>query len=185
MGEGSSAVACATPTCTAPGSLQVTAIVENGVSPLTPEPVSCSPAFAPSALCTAGTVTADPTYLQVAGVGFNLNQDLAVDGGVASALGAINIGKSITVSVDQSDALAGNTSLRVQLTDANDKFYCHGGKLQSGVPIPIGEFNTQCWSNAGEFATPSTLFKRVDVIVPGNASTDQPFSFCLTGVAVE
>jgi cellulose 1,4-beta-cellobiosidase len=206
VGAGSNAIACAAPACTAPGSLQVTAILNNGVSPLTAEPVSCSPAFAPSALCTAGTVTGDPTYNQVAGVGFNLNQDLtggtvdggvavdggvdsdggvAVDSGAAGGVGAINIGTSITVSLAKSGTLAGNSALRLQLTDVNNNFYCYGGTLQSGVPIPIGRFNTQCWSNAGQFAKPSTLFKRVDVLVPGTASTEEPFAFCLSDVVVE
>jgi cellulose 1,4-beta-cellobiosidase len=206
VGGGSNAVACTTPACAAPGSLQVTAILNNGVSPLTAEPVSCVPAFAPSALCTAGTVTGDPTYNQVAGVGFNLNQDLAgatvdggeaidggvdsdggvaVDSGAAGWVGAINIGTSITVSLAKSGTLAGNSALRLQLTDVNNNFYCYGGALQSGVPIPIGRFNTQCWSNAGQSAKPSTLFKRVDVLVPGTASTEEPFAFCLSNVVVE
>ena len=218
VGGGSSAIVCTMPTCTAPDSLQVTAILNNGVSPLTAEPVSCSPAFAPSALCTAGTVTADPTYNQVAGVGFNFNQSLAgtevdggagvdvsveidggtgvdasveidggvaIDGGAAGALGTLAIGKSITVSVAKSGTLAGNAALRVQLTDVNNNFYCYGGALQSGVPIPIGNFNTKCWNNSGTYATSSTLFKRVDILVPGTASTDEAFAFCLTNVSVE
>jgi cellulose 1,4-beta-cellobiosidase len=222
VGAGSSAIACATPTCTASDSLQVTAKLSNGVAPLTAQPVSCAPAFAPSALCTAGTVTGDPTYNQVAGLGFNFNQgagagkggavdggtavdvpaevdaaegDAAVegdagegapvDGGAAASLGTITIGKSITVSVAATGGLKGNNSLRVQLMDVNNNFYCYGGALNSGVPIPIGKFNTQCWSNTGTYATASTLFKRVDVLVPGTASTDQPFAFCLTNVTVQ
>jgi hypothetical protein len=53
------------------------------------------------------------------------------------------------------------------------------------VPIPIGNFNTKCWDNSGTYATSSTPFKRVDVLVPGSASTDEPFAFCLTNVVVE
>jgi len=67
----------------------------------------------------------------------------------------------------------------------NNNFYCYGGALQSGVPVAIGRFNTQCWNNAGKFATPTTLFKRVDVLVPGTASTEEPFAFCLTDVVVQ
>ena len=185
VGADSKATACVTPTCTAAGSLQVSAILGNGVAPLTAEPVSCSPAFPPSALCAAGTVTGDPTFYQLAGIGFNFNQDVGIDGGTASALGTINIGNSITVSVTKSGSLLGNSALRVQLTDTNNKFYCYGGQVESGVPIPIGQFNTTCWNNMGEFATPSTLFKRVDVQVSGSASTDEPFAFCLTNVSVE
>src|SRR5664280_360869 len=77
VGSDSSATACSTPTCTAPGSLDITVVVGEGGSPLTSERVSCSPTFARSALCTAGTVTADPTYESVAALGFNFNQDIA------------------------------------------------------------------------------------------------------------
>jgi hypothetical protein len=186
VGSDSNATACIAPTCTAPDSLQVTAILQNGESPLTSEAVSCSPAFAPSALCTAGTVTADPSYNQVAGLGFNFNQDLESDGGVdAGSLGSITIGQSITIAVEKTGTTTGNSGLRVQLTDSDDTFYCHGGRLDSGVPIPIGEFNTRCWNNSGTFATSSTLFKRVDVLVPGTAATDEPFAFCLTNVSVK
>jgi len=206
VGSDSTATACATPTCTAPDSLQVTAVLSNGVAPLTAAAVSCLPAFPPSALCTAGTVTGDPTFNQVAGVGFNFKQDMgvgpgidggSVDGGAVGvdggggmdggggSVGTITIGTSLTVSVAASGTQLGNSSLRVQLMDANNNFYCYGGKLISGAPIPIGKFNTKCWNNSGAFATPSTPFKRVDVLVPGAASSDEPFAFCLTNVAVE
>lgn len=213
VGGGSNAVACITPTCTAPGSLQVTATLNNGVAPLTAEPVSCLPGFASTALCTAGTVTADPSYNQVAGIGFNLEQALGrgfgadagldtdgggesdggastdgggeSEGGAAGGMGSITIPNSIAVSVAKSGSLSGNSALRLQLTDVDDNFYCYGGALNSGVPIPIAKLNTQCWSNSGVYATPSTRFKRVDVLVPGSASTDETFAFCLTGVTVQ
>jgi hypothetical protein len=147
----------------------------------------------------------------VAGVGFNFKQDMGVgapgvdggstgvdgggvgvdgggvgvDGGGAGSVGTITIGASLAVSVATSGTQLGNSSLRVQLTDANNNFYCYGGKLISGAPIPIGKFNTKCWNNSGAFATPSTPLKRVDVLVPGAASSDDPFAFCLTNVAVE
>lgn len=212
VGSESTALACATPVCSAPDSLQLVPIRGNGTAPLTAEPVTCSPAFAPSALCTSGTVTGDPSYSQVAGVGFNLNQALggasgpidagmSLDGDIASSpdadggatsdggstggLGAITVTTSITVSLTKSGALAGNSALRLQLTDVNGVYYCYGGRLQSGAPIPVGKLNTRCWDDSGTFATSSTLFKRVDVLVPGSASSDEPFAFCLTGVSVQ
>jgi hypothetical protein len=207
IGTDSKATACITPTCTAPGSLQVTAVMGNGVSPLTAEPVSCAPAFAPSTLCTSGTVTADPSYSQTAGIGFNLNQGgdagvsedagvdtdggalsdggASADGVVRSALETITIPKSLTVSYSKVGTFAGNNSLRAQIMDADNNYYCYGGKLVSGAPIPIDQFNTTCWNNKGKFATPTTRIKRVDVVVPGRVSTDMSFSFCLTNVTVE
>lgn len=72
-----------------------------------------------------------------------------------------------------------------RLTDANNTFYCYGGRLTSGTAIPIAQFNTRCWDNSGTFATSSTLFKRVDILVPYSASTDEPFAYCLTNVSVK
>jgi cellulose 1,4-beta-cellobiosidase len=208
VGADSKAVACALPACNAPGSLQTIPVMGNGVAPLTAEPVSCSPAFSPTALCTAGTVTADPTYNQVAGVGFNLNQDRTVDAGVPNpdgdagrdsgafdldsgtdagprSLGTITIGKSVAVSVTKSGTLMGNSALRVQLTGGDGNFYCYGGRLESGVPIPIDQFNTKCWNNSGKFANSSTPVQRLDVLVPGTSSTDEPFAFCITSVSLQ
>jgi hypothetical protein len=206
VGTDSKASICITPACTASGSLQLAAILGNGVAPQTAEPVTCAPAFTPSALCASGTITGDPSYYQVAGVGFNLNQagatgianDAGVDsdgsadsgagttgeGGVSSALGTITIPKSVTVSVSKEGTLAGNNSLRVQLEDVDGNYYCYGGKLASGTPIAIAQFSTTCWNNQGKSASSTTPIKRVDVYVPGTAS-DVPFSFCLTNVTVE
>jgi cellulose 1,4-beta-cellobiosidase len=187
VGSTSSATACAAPACTVPDSFQFAPIVGEGVAPLTSEVVSCSPAFPPTALCTAGAVTADPTYLSTAGLGFNLSQDTGGDGGAdASSVDGITIGQSITIAVERSGATTGNAVLRVQLTDSDDNFYCaFGGKWTSGVAIPITQFNTHCWDNSGTFATPSLLFRRVDILVPSSASLDEPFAYCLTNVSVQ
>jgi cellulose 1,4-beta-cellobiosidase len=202
VGPTSKASVCVTPTCNAGADLLAGS---NGTAPLTAEPVACVPAFASSALCTSGTVTGDLSYLQLAGLGFNFNQGArasttvdagagldggaidagTVDGDGGSAVGTIVIPKSITVSVDKFGTLPGNTALRVQLTDKDNNSYCYGGKLVSGTPIPIDQFNETCWNNKGKFATATTAIKRADVLVPGAASGDLPFSFCLTNVSVE
>jgi len=137
----------------------------------------------------------------VAGIGFNLNQDVAVaggvpgsavdggaagpsdDGGIVASLGTITIPNSITVSVTRTGTLTGNSSLRVQMTDVNGLDYCYGGSMADA--IPIGKFNTMCWNNTGDAATSSTLFRRVDIIVPSSASTEQDFAYCLTNVSVQ
>ena len=187
VGSTSKAVACAAPVCTAPDSLQVAPIPGEGAAPLTSEVVSCSPAFPPTALCAAGTVTADPTYLSVAGLGFNFSQDTGGDGGVdASSVDGITIDQSITITVEKSGVLPGNSALRVELTDSNGHYYCAlEGQWKSGVAIPITQFNTHCWNNSGTFATSDTIFQRIDILVPSNASTDAPFAYCLTNVSVQ
>jgi hypothetical protein len=100
-----------------------------------------------------------------------------------ATLGTITIPTSLTVSVQKTGTLTGNSSLRVQLTDANGLDYCYGGSM--AAEIPIEKFNTKCWNNSGDFATPSTPFRRLDIIVPSSASTEQDFAFCLTSVTVK
>ena len=184
-GPESEATTCISPTCT--GDRKTGAI-------------SCTPALPPSALCATGAITADPTYASVAGVGFNLNQEYIVggapapavdggaagsstDGGAVSLPAAITIPNTITLSITKNGTMTGNSSLRAQLTDENGVDYCYGGSMAK--PIPITKFNTACWNNTGDFATPTTPFTRLDVIVPSSASTEQDFSYCLTDVVVE
>jgi hypothetical protein len=186
VGGSSHATACASPACSAPNSLQLAPIAGQGVAPLTSEVVSCSPAFPPTALCTAGILTADPTSQSVAGLGFNLSQETGSDGGAnLDSVDTIAIGKSITITLEKTGPARGNSALLVQLTDSNNNFYCaYDGRWTSGVPIPITQF-ARCWDNAGVFATASSLFKRVDILVPSSASMDRPFAFCLTNAMVE
>jgi len=172
---GSTAIVCGTPVCTGG---------QEGAAG------TCSPALGPSALCTAGTVSADPTYHAVAGIGFELNQDLLVaggasdvDGGDIAPIGTITIPNSLTVAITKSDSLGGDSSLRLQLKDVDGNLFCYAGPLNE--VIPIDKLNTQCWNNKGDFATSSTLFTRLDVIVPSSATTDLPFSYCLANVTVQ
>ena len=119
-----------------------------------------------------------------------LNQDAtaavdaaALDGGAIPTVGAINVPNSLTVSITKSGNLTGNNSMRVQLTDVDGNLFCYGGPLNQ--VIPIDKFNTMCWNNTGDFATPSTLFTRLDVIVPSSAASEQDFAYCLNSVTVE
>jgi hypothetical protein len=183
VGAESKAIACGSPVCTG--------IPEWG------QAVSCSPPLGPTAVCTAGTITADKTYQSVAGVGFTLNQDktVAVDGGVTLDAGApgvdaglrvgtVTIPHSIAISLERSgDNMAGNRSLRAQLTAANGDLYCYGGSLVDAIPIT--KFNTKCWNNTGDYAIASTPFTKLDVIVPSSAASDLEFSYCITNVVVQ
>jgi hypothetical protein len=172
---------------------------------------TCTPSLGASALCTAGVMTADPSYHATVGLGFELNQaPLAsggsvldgsisdVDGGLddvdaglggldggapISPIGAITVPTSVTVSIARTDGLNGNLSLRAQLTDVDGNIFCYGGPLNDA--IPIGKFNTQCWNNKGTFATPSMLFTRIDIIVPSSAATDLSFGYCLGNVVIQ
>jgi hypothetical protein len=172
---GSTAQACVSPVCTAGQ--------EGGAG-------TCSPPFGPSALCMAGAIEPDSTYHATAGIGFMLNQDAlaadagtGVDGGDIPTVGSLSIPNSLAVNITKTGNLTGNNSMRLQLTDVDGNLFCYGGPLNQ--PIPIGKFNTMCWNNTGDFATPSTLFTRLDVIVPSSASTEQDFAYCLTSVSVQ
>jgi hypothetical protein len=186
VGADSKAIACSTPVCTG--------IPEWG------QAVSCSPPLGPTAVCTAGTITADKTYNSVAGVGFALNQDkaVAVDGGVAvdsgaagtagvdagGPVGTITIPHTIAITVERSgDKMGGNLSLRAQLTAANGDLYCYGGSLNDAIPVT--KFNTKCWNNTGVYATASTPFTKLDIIVPSSAASDLEFSYCIANVVVQ
>lgn len=102
-----------------------------------------------------------------------------------NAFGSITIPKSITYSLVRSGSLAGNNALRPQITGTDNTHDCYFGKLESGTPIPIEKFNSECWDGSGKSATPDTPIKRTDILFPGAASTALPFSFCLTNVTIE
>jgi len=205
-------------------------------------PGTCTPALSPTALCTAGVVSADPSYHATAGVGFELDQDQlaggggpsaidaslsdgdaslsdgdaslsdsdaslsssdgglspidgygpsgvdsgglsGADGGDIPAIHAITVPNNVTLSIWRSNTVGGNNNLRAQLTDVDGNIFCYGGPLN--VAIPIGSFNTECWNNQGTFATPSTRFTRLDIIVPSSATTNLPFSYCLDNVVIQ
>jgi len=190
VGSDSSATACATPACSAPGTLQIGTIPNEGAAPLTAEPVTCKPGFAPSALCIAGAITKDPTYQSVAALGFNLQQAPPVEAGTDAgasgvSLDAITIPTSIAVTVQKFGTGSGNSALCVQLTDSNNHYFCAlEGTWSSGQPIPITHFNSKCWDNSGTYATPTMSFKRVDVLVPSSAPVDRSFAFCLTQITL-
>lgn len=183
VGPHSTSTVCTRPACTTPDSFDMSIVVAEGCAPKSVQPVSCSPGFGASALCGAGMLPADSTYESAAAVGFNFNQDPAVDAG---SLGGINIANSITITVQTFDDADGNLSLRPQMLDANGDFYCiEAGSWTSGAPISINRFSTECWGNTGKRASSSTVFRRLDMLVPSHSSLDRPFSFCLTNVSVD
>jgi hypothetical protein len=152
-----------------------------------PEVISCStPVAGPTALCMAGAITADSSYGATAGIGFYLNQDVGArdpDGGAIN-LGTITIPNTLQVFITKSGgALNGNNSVRAQLIDDSGTAYCYGGSLDA--PIPITKFNTACWNNTGTYATATTAFTELQIMVPSAAASEQDFSYCLTNVVVQ
>jgi hypothetical protein len=145
----------------------------------------CTPTFAGSALCVAGTVSADSSGRSCVGVEFNLNQELNSS---STVFGATAIPNSITITDYLYGTAAGNAKLRAYMDDANGDHYCvDAGSWNSGKPIRITDFNTECWgpTATAKYATTTTPVKAVGLFVPSDKTTDWTFAFCLTGVTVQ
>ena len=138
----------------------------------------------PTALCAAGTVEADSTYLSLVGLGMNLNQSDA--GGTPDSVPAP---ASITVTTVLDSATLGYA--RIQLisgssgSDAAVTTYCvEAGQWKSGTPIPITKFNTKCWlpTGNGTALTVGTGLTAIYILIPCDGVDARPFSMCLTGI---
>jgi hypothetical protein len=165
-----------------PDALGFAAFDTVGVAPLGTVPVSYTPALPSSALCIAGSMTRDPTYYSVVGVGMNVNQDPA-----SGNVQGLAITESVTVTTALVGSAKGNSALRLQLVDMDGNFYCvEAGAWTSGVPTPIASFRKQCWdSSVPNAAAPAgTQARRVDVFLPG-ALTNQEFSYCLVDLSAK
>jgi hypothetical protein len=180
-GDVSQATLCATPLCTTSDAFGFVAVDTFGGAPFTAEPFQCTPALLPSALCIAGSMTRDPSYLSMAAVGMNLNQD------AAGTVHGLAINETITVTTQlMSDAKA-NTALRLQLVDMDGNYYCVPAQgWKSGEPIPITKFRKQCWDSSVPDAAAhvGVQARHLDVFVPG-ALTDQEFSFCMLDLSAK
>ena len=146
---------------------------------------TCTPRFSsPTAVCAAGTVEADSTYLSLVGLGMNLNQTDA--GGTPDSVPAP---ASITVTTVLDSATLGYA--RIQLisgssgSDAAVTTYCvEAGQWKSGTPIPITKFNTKCWlpTGNGTALTVGTGLTAIYILIPCDGVDARPFSMCLTGI---
>jgi hypothetical protein len=181
-GATSQATICATPQCTTSDALGFAAYDAVGGAPLSSEPISCTPALPSSAICIAGSMTRDPTYYSIVGVGMNVNQDPQ-----SGTVQGLPITESITVTTQLVGSAKANAALRLQLVDMDGNFYCvEAGAWQSGVPTPITSFRKQCWDiSVPDAAAPvGTQARHFDVFLPGGLS-DQEFSFCIVDLAAK
>lgn len=141
-----------------------------------------TPVFGQSALCAVGSVPADPSWGLAAICGFWVNAGISVDASVQG----IEIANSITVTTYLADNKNGNSALRFEIVDMNNVSYCvEGGTWTSGTPIPIKSFNSACWDNSGEYASPGIAIQQIQFIVPCSNTVQRPFSFCITNVTVQ
>jgi hypothetical protein len=181
-GQSSAATLCATPLCTTADGFGFLTVDTYGGAPLSDLPVSCEPALPPTAVCMAGSMTRDPTYYSMVGIGLNVNQDAA-----SGAVQGLPINESITVTTQLVGQAKGNPALRLQLVDMDGNFYCvEAGAWKSGVPTPITDFRKQCWdpSVPNAEAPVGTKARHFDVYLPGGLS-DQDFSFCVLDISAK
>jgi len=140
----------------------------------------CTTPAGTSAICTSGSVTADPSFHSAAGLWLNLNEDSKGN------IGSITIPNSITVNTYKSFPGTGNVYIRIQLTDSAGIDYCVlDNRWSDGNPIPIVSFNTACWDGSGSSPSASTQIVEMDLIVPSTNIGDRPFDFCLLSVTVQ
>ncbi len=135
----------------------------------------------PAALCTRGaTGTSSPTVYG-AGIGFNLNQAMAMGAasppiqpfaatgaGISYQLSALPA-QGVRLAIGDSDGTTG--------TD-----YCAVLSAASGT-VTWGKFNSKCWDDSGTFLTgPPPNATHMEFQVPSVAAAT-PFEFCVDSVA--
>jgi len=136
-------------------------------------------------LCVSGSIGADPTFMASAGFGWDI-------GGTASS-GAAGKGGSSSTSkptiVPGGSGLAYNipgitTSMRLQVTDGDNKSYCAVVPMANSGTIPWGMFTQQCYnSTPGTAYASTTKIASVQVIVPATSgSAAYPFCFCVVSL---
>ena len=78
--------------------------------------------------------------------------------------------------------------LRLELNGADGEFdansrWCASISGEQGF-IPWTDFNTECWSNEGDFYDGATPLRSAMVLVPSDAADEIPFDFCLNGLTI-
>ena len=137
--------------------------------------------------CARGDVPLHADYLAIAAVGFNANQPKVEDAPVNTV---VSSGNGLLVNVSNPSG----TSLRVQIEDGTDpdapdaaehRWCANLSTFDQDVKIPWEAFNTECWdANApatGAF-NPATPLAKVIVYLPGEATVDQSFDFCVNDI---
>ena len=129
-------------------------------------------------ICASGIVASNPNYISYAGIGINVNQNSASSTDPSTGSLAIDA-TNITVSFSNDY----QSQLRLQLNDLAGNNWCYDiTGYPSPVTIPLSSFNTRCWDNSGEPFKPGTAITSLSLVVPGDATSDRKFSFCLYSV---
>jgi hypothetical protein len=123
-----------------------------------------------------GVVRADPGFGSFFELGINLNQPRD------SALPAPVSGTGLALRITRN--LPG--PLRAQLVGpdsaADNLRWCAELRSEPAQLVDYGAFNTACWNGSGQSYDSGPL-RSVAVVVPGSATSDTPFDFCIDGFA--
>jgi hypothetical protein len=135
-----------------------------------------------TSLCVTGSITPDPAYASVAGLGWNIAQTIAT----APAIGTIaTSGTGLVVNVAMVTGLTltqgGGSQLRAQIQNATTS-WCAPIAASGVSMLPWSTFNTKCYDTTQAGAAPYTVgtpLTAVQLIVPSAVTAIGPFNFCL------
>lgn len=136
-----------------------------------------------TSVCAMGMITADPMYLSVAGLGWNINQAKGTTAAEPPIMTVATSGTGLEVNVTVTGltlAAGSGSPLRAQIKASAD--YCAPIAASGVSKIPWSMFNTKCWNTAetGAMAfAAGTAIKAVELIVPSTTTAVGPFNICL------
>jgi hypothetical protein len=126
-------------------------------------------------MCAQGDVPADPTFEGFALWGWNINQEEDEEPELWDpSTGAIYY---------DVDAFRGEP-LRLNIYDDNEQTWCIDISDGSGYAL-LTDFNTACWTGAGDYYDGVTPLRGVQILVQSNGSDEQPFDFCINDLRAE
>lgn len=128
------------------------------------------------ALCARGVVRADPGFGSFFELGIHLNQP------AQSALPAAVSGAGLALRIKRN--LPG--PLRAQLVGPDSTVdnlrWCAELRSEPSQLVEYGAFNTACWNGSGQNYDSGPL-RSVALVVPGSATSDTAFDFCIEAFA--
>jgi hypothetical protein len=135
---------------------------------------TCSTTCPLTAMGSVAIASAANSYATYAGIGFNINQDLA--GGTATPT-LTPAGSSLTIAF----TAGSGTPLRAQISDGTT-IWCYGITGASPVTIPYASFNTKCYDTPADgTAYAKNPISSFQLQVPGGAAA-VTYNIALTSV---
>ena len=115
----------------------------------------------------------DPTFASVAGVGWNINQAMALP----------NPEMTTEARAPGSPSASGRYRESARLYQDETTEWCAPLPAGGSGTIPWAMFNTQCWDGTGIAFVAGTPISKVQVVLPSDAVMSRPFCICLVSAA--